>query len=1090
MRPNLGRPPPPEIHSILQISQQRHARPRQTPYEGRLPPAPVREARELERGKICRMRIDAKHLAQWADSREAQAELPRLIRLLVWSGSATLQRVDFAAGESVALAGWDGTVEALTGDAFLPAGISGWELSADKGPGKKANRDYLKRTADPGDLCPAESTYVAVSLRRWAGRKKWENERQAEGIWKDVRAIDAVLLEQWIEQAPAVALWLQSLLGGRPPGLRSLSEEWLEYVLATEPPLTSEVLLCDRETAVTSLREWLSGPPSVREIEAETAEEVAAFVWAALHNFEDRWKARAIVLDHGESWAELAPRESGLLVILKAGSPGLPSRIQQAGSHVIVPVATRGVRSANRLKRPQAFQLSKSLEKSLGLAHGQAEGLANRSRGSLTALRRLIAASPPLARPAWAEPKVARGLIPFLLTNSWNADQEGDQLVVAQLSGESLASTVDRLMSWVGQTDPPVRLRGRFWSLNAPLDAWKQLAAYLRDEDLQKFRQIALEVLSEVDPLYDMPISERWLAGIQKKRLSRSEVLRRGLANSLVLAAELGDRGELTNVTFRAQSLVDAVIRDLLNEATAERWYSVRDVLPTLAEAGPGEFLEALERDLNSAEPAVLVLFGEETNGVTGFSTDKGYPALLWALERLAWSSRFFTRAALALAELAEKDPGGGLANRPARSLSQIFLGSYRNTEADWSERLSTLDRLTARQPAVGWKLLLSLLPEEGHLVTPSVRPEWRDWGQALDEQVDRYEYWQYVEAISLRVLSIAESSPQYWADLIRALPVLPPAAQEIVFNLVRSASVEEIPEQVLTVLIEIIRALIYNCRRFPGRCLFAEERVTAWEKVLENLESSSFFDKYSWLFESRWVDLPTPEPEDFQAREAEVERLRRVAAKEMFRAEGMEGVIRFAGRVKDPGTVGLAAAEVIRPAPDFEICALLRSGEPAQVGFASQYLFTRSVSEGCNWASVLVENLVASGWPSEDIASACISFRPVRQTWQLAEQLGDDIERSYWQRVGIRSVERFEDLEIVVRKLFTAGRPDRAVQLLWQHHREGIDPDLAVEALERLATEPANTGSGDGQVISYGIKTLFEIVQRMNRSVIRGSSV
>jgi hypothetical protein len=42
--------------------------------------------------------------------------------------------------------GWDGTNRATEATAFVPAGLSVWKMSVEKGLGTKAYRDYAKRT--------------------------------------------------------------------------------------------------------------------------------------------------------------------------------------------------------------------------------------------------------------------------------------------------------------------------------------------------------------------------------------------------------------------------------------------------------------------------------------------------------------------------------------------------------------------------------------------------------------------------------------------------------------------------------------------------------------------------------------------------------------------------------------------------------------------------------------------------------------------------------------------------------------------------------------------------------------------------------
>ena len=55
------------------------------------------------------MRITATQIAEWAKTKEAQASLPRLVRRLVHT-AGTPTEVDFPAGDSTGLPGWDGEV--------------------------------------------------------------------------------------------------------------------------------------------------------------------------------------------------------------------------------------------------------------------------------------------------------------------------------------------------------------------------------------------------------------------------------------------------------------------------------------------------------------------------------------------------------------------------------------------------------------------------------------------------------------------------------------------------------------------------------------------------------------------------------------------------------------------------------------------------------------------------------------------------------------------------------------------------------------------------------------------------------------------
>ena len=67
----------------------------------------------------------------------------------------------------------------------------------------------------------------------------------------------------------------------------------------------------------------------------------------------------------------------------------------------------------------------------------------------------------------------------------------------------------------------------------------------------RRFEEVALEVLAEDDPAYELPPEERWRASFHKKVPRYSQALRNGLADTL---AFLGARPErLTGCTWHSR---------------------------------------------------------------------------------------------------------------------------------------------------------------------------------------------------------------------------------------------------------------------------------------------------------------------------------------------------------------------------------------------------------------------------------------------------------------------------------------------------------------------------------------------------------
>ena len=141
---------------------------------------------------------DQKDLLQWADSRAAQADLPRLVRRLILETGAGVVSLGVPAGEGVGTGGWDGVARASEATAHVPKGLSVWELSVHKSPGVKANSDYGKRATTPDGSPTTDCTYVQVSGRRWKDRDVWAKDRTDEKRWAEVRGYGVDDLEAWL----------------------------------------------------------------------------------------------------------------------------------------------------------------------------------------------------------------------------------------------------------------------------------------------------------------------------------------------------------------------------------------------------------------------------------------------------------------------------------------------------------------------------------------------------------------------------------------------------------------------------------------------------------------------------------------------------------------------------------------------------------------------------------------------------------------------------------------------------------------------------------------------------------------------------
>jgi len=259
--------------------------------------------------------------------------LPDLLRRLVFATVPRehLQQIDFPAGAETQRPGYDGTTVTAKGTAFVPKGVGFWELGCVvDNPKGKAQDDYDRRVNEHKERVALgetenlkEATFIAVTAVDWQKAVDWVDERTKDGHFGSVRAYDSNTLEHWIQDAPAVGLWLAQEIHGKRDGVTDLSTYWGNIQATLRRPLLPKVLLVNRESIGASFDEWLkqSGGGELAVKAPSAAELVAVFsAWVQTLTAErqDEISSRAIVVESRESWSALATSQQGLILLTLA----------------------------------------------------------------------------------------------------------------------------------------------------------------------------------------------------------------------------------------------------------------------------------------------------------------------------------------------------------------------------------------------------------------------------------------------------------------------------------------------------------------------------------------------------------------------------------------------------------------------------------------------------------------------------------------------------------------------------------------------------------------------------------------------------
>jgi len=1011
------------------------------------------------------MYINASKIEAWAKTKEAQTSLPRLIRRLIHA-SGFPAKINFPAGESVDFPGWDGELEAENESPWYPRGKSFWEISCQANIAIKASRDFKKRTRKTQAAIRKKAAFVFATAQRWTKKRKWAEEKKKNKQWRDILVFDSDDLEQWLEQNPVVALNFWEELGQSGLGVESLERYWRTWSEQSNPVITAEAFFANREsTRDRFLHEMKSnldkGQNKILIIKADSVEEATAFVSIVIHS-QAHLSSNSLVIKDPSGW-QFVDKNPSIRIAVVARPEYSRSPTIRSNLILVIPYAAGDIasyfkgaagREGNKeiiLERPRIEAFEKAII-SLGIVESEAKRLASSMGRSWSVFRRHYAINPAIRRPRWIDFPQAKVLSTLCLLGAWSNANDEDKAIVSQLAGRSYEE-VEKDLNFLAQVDDAPILRiGGVWKSKSPLELLDIFGSRISSDEFDRYFEIVRKILTAPDPSLELQAEDRFAAQIFGKVRPESEILFSAICDSIV---KLSVRGscmpslEAANIEVR----INALINELLYDANPTRWLSLASHLPSLAEAAPDTFLKAIEQSQLKADLPIAILFSEtKESSIMGSCL---YAPLLWALENLAWSPKWLSRAVLILARLSRLEIKGNWANSPKSTLVDIFRVWIPQTAADIDVRIAVLDSLIYKELDVAFSLLERLIHTGSDSAIPSSRPRWRDDDAGAGNVVNRSEINKMLIAAADRFINLARGNAQRVARLFEKYHVLDKARNELILRLAE----EFINDSTSDNDKEIIRAAVrerifwhYNYDDRKGQEL--KDVLMPLEELYEKLTPKNAIVRHKWLFQSGRPMLPGRVVDaDFNKRAEQVETLRLDAARQIYSEHGITGIEMLAEGCENPRYVGYCLGKI---EPDLKIIEewILSKEDNLE---SNQTL--AKITEGLLSAlsekhfAEMISKVIIRGkqnaWNPKRSAHLLTLARFEQTTWDIAASFGSEIEREYWASVSVYWF-RGDELEIgnVVNRLLEAKRPRTAFKAI-TISLEKVEPIMIIEMLE-----------------------------------------
>ena len=1021
--------------------------------------------------------ITADDLNVWPDkdARDAQENFPLLFRHLLLNTTG-VSAVSVRAGNGVSEPGYDGVAQSDGTVSVLPPGSLSFEFGTNKDISAKATDDYRKRVKQDD---AASHVFVFATPRRWRGKEKWLEKHRGKGIFADVWALDADDLEAWLDVSPVSHYWISEHLGHQPDDAQTLEHWWNAFHRATQPELPLSMFMAGRESTRDILRELLAKAPRTITIQAEWRDDCLAFIYASLatdaENQLEALDQSVVIVKSVGAWNRIA-RQAGKSILIPAVDGVETKPAIDNGHHVIKIVDREQVVHGKvdvelpRVSRPDV----QSLLNGCGVNFQQAGYLAGLARRNMPSFVRALTRNTAIQTPAWATDTSAPMLAALTLVGAWDANNDKDTRAIAALAGGDYDTVTSLCQQRADGNDPVMSHSGSVWRFASLEEAFRCLSSKITDDVIERWKQLALDVLGEANPSYGLNPLEKFAQQLNEptSQVQYSEELKSGIARSLAMIGSMdGDGAQSRKLRDNAVDIANQLLNQAVGDDSGRVWNLIGPRLRYFAEAAPQQYVDVVIDNLDQDSSSLLRAFNSDSSD------------LLWALEVLAWSEEYFDDAIECLALLAanrtdDKQRG----NRSGESLSAILCGWANFTTVSSGKKLAALDSVKRMSSSVGWDLLFALWPDWTTL-TPTYTPRFRaDWCPLTDAPVLQRDWIEYRHGLVERALSWSGMTASNLERLINHINrgVMPEDRVQIIDYLSELALSTEYNDDDRYLVWRTVRELAAKHSHHRAEWSLPEEEVDRLLELSDRWKPTSPVLRHLYLFNHDPGLLDCALHRDIDDYDQKVETRRQNALGEILAGpQKLDDLEVLASRAVASWLLGQMLAD--RQELDlWDVVHWVDSPDTKLATVVDGYLYRALRQRGASWLQALLDD------PRLTAAQRAAVLRRVpaeSDYWEVVARNQDD-DSAYWQTAEMRVLPP-DHMQYAIERLVACGRAWDAIDSVSLSIRsakqEGVKTDLTADVLIGLLHIACTQESAKISSLSYEVGQVVDHIVELN---------
>ncbi|EAE4991978.1 hypothetical protein E1Z95_14425, partial [Listeria monocytogenes] len=986
-------------------------------------------------------KITPERLDSWSreNNRRAQEILPEIVARLILSSFNQIKDFNFPYGKGIQFPGYDGYLNVDESTNYIPQGVSVFEFGTNENILNKFDEDIKKRSENPLNITKETTNFIFVSSKIWKHKTSIPDkiiETKKNYTWKEIKIIDAQALCLWIDENPAVSVWLSEIINGNISGILTVEKYWNEKVETTSPKLTDKFFINNREEKIEKIKEWFIQGKGYFFIKAESSLEATLFLIAAMKNIDIEIDHKVILIKDRETWNKVISLGNKNIILVPIfpidDDISCPNFIS-----AILPIS-KFTPLANISENFEGMEISKfkheQFQKNLlelDISHDKISDLEKDTKRCFLPLYRKLSTNPLVKRPGWLSllNKETANLISIMLVSYIDTESQGDIEVLKILTKDS-SEFLSKLEEWTKMEDFPIINIGNVYRVVSVQDMWLFLADKIKKNDIENLKKVISLIFSETTPKYDLPTEERSMAAILGKNDKYSKQLIEGLLISLIF---LKERDEMFSSTFigSTKTVVNVLLKEILSEINSEKqWLSIAEFLPLISEACPQVVIDKLKKELRNPES----MFWEIFNVGEGNSLFSGnvYHHLLWAIERLLWMEDYAVDAILLLVRIAQKQftlPNG---NTPESSLNQVFNMMFPQTILSKDELAKLLGKIIRDYPDVGLKIIDEMSGNNNnHILISISKPEWVDFTDPYEKRSLTYGDLQSFrnKVVDVYFENINETDIRVYEIIFKNIDYFYYGNEQKIKKLIETNIEYFNEEQKFPISINVRKTIFNNKKYIDSESNLTEKTIKFLEDLLPLVEPNNIM-KFVYLCKyNPPINNPVPYSDsikyDMEQEDALVYIERKKATSEIIKVYGLEEMIDYCQFIEDTSDFAKIIVEEVLEGR-FDVEFLLKVQKINSILFSSLLFFLNR--DGLETMFKTLENDSILCWKQK--ADIFCQTEHSMTLWKEVEKHDSLFQNYFWENSPCISVVRLnkDEIEYYLRKQVEHGRVVEAI--------------------------------------------------------------